>query len=49
MNGMSEKNNILEQANEAYAALQQNNQEWQEELEERALWDVTLEDGEIDE
>ncbi len=37
---------FLEAANQAYIALRNNNSEaWQEELEERSLWDITLEDG----
>ena len=44
-----EKDTLLKQANEAYTALRQNDQDWQEELAERALWDVTLEDGDLDE
>lgn len=33
------------QVNEAYARLRQNPTAWQEELEERRLWDNTLMDG----
>jgi hypothetical protein len=40
-----EKETLLKLANEAYSALQKNDQEWKEELAERALWDITLEDG----
>ncbi|MEG3976942.1 hypothetical protein QT970_20300 [Microcoleus sp. herbarium8] len=36
---------FLEAANEAYIALRNNSEAWQEELEERSLWDTTLEDG----
>ena len=36
---------FLEKANEAFAALRNNPQAWQEELEERSAWDVTLTDG----
>jgi hypothetical protein len=40
---------FFEQANAAYAALRSNPEEWKSELEERALWDVTLTDGLDDE
>jgi predicted transcriptional regulator len=36
---------FLEAANQAYIALRNNPEAWQEELEERLAWDVTLEDG----
>ncbi|MGL5060633.1 MAG: hypothetical protein ACRC62_11700 [Microcoleus sp.] len=36
---------FLEAANQAYIALRNNSEAWQEELEERSAWDVTLEDG----
>ncbi len=36
---------FLEAANTSYAALRKDPQAWQEELEERALWDNTLMDG----
>jgi predicted transcriptional regulator len=36
---------ILEQTNVAYAALRSDRQAWQEILDERAEWDVTLTDG----
>ncbi len=36
---------FLEAANQAYIALRNNPEAWQEELEERSLWDITLEDG----
>ena len=37
---------FLEAANQAYIALRNNNSEaWQEELEERSAWDITLQDG----
>lgn len=38
-----------EEANAAWAALRADPQAWQEELEERALWDATLMDGLEDE
>ena len=34
---------FLEAANEAYIALRNNSEAWQQELEERSLWDATLE------
>ncbi len=40
-----ERTNIMKQANEAYARLRQDPQAWKEEIEERALWDITLKDG----
>jgi hypothetical protein len=36
---------LLEQANEAYAALRADPEAWQQELAERAAWDATLADG----
>ena len=36
---------FLEAANQAYVALRNNPEAWQEELEERSTWDITLEDG----
>jgi predicted transcriptional regulator len=36
---------ILEQTNAAYAVLRSDQQTWQEVLDERAEWDVTLADG----
>lgn len=36
---------FLQQANQAYAALRNNPEAWQAELEERVAWDVTLSDG----
>jgi hypothetical protein len=40
---------MLELTNAAYAALQADPQRWQEELDERAAWEVTLADGQEDE
>lgn len=40
---------ILEMTNEAYAAMRADPARWQEELEERGEWDVTLADGQKDE
>jgi predicted DNA-binding protein len=36
---------FLLQANRAFAALRQNEELWQEEIEERDLWDQTISDG----
>ena len=36
---------MFELANESYAAMRANADEWREELEERRLWDATLADG----
>ncbi|MGI6514837.1 MAG: toxin-antitoxin system protein [Syntrophomonadales bacterium] len=36
---------ILQQTNEAYAALRNDESAWQEELAERRLWDSSLSDG----
>lgn len=36
---------MFELANASYAAMRANENEWQEELEERRLWDKTLADG----
>ena len=38
---------FLEDANTAFALLRQKPEAWQEELEERALWDGTLADGQV--
>jgi len=40
---------FLKKTNEEYAQLQKDPKAWAEELEERALWDVTLADGLDDE
>lgn len=39
------RHQIFEEANRAYAVLQNDSQGWKEEHEERALWDNTLSDG----
>lgn len=44
-----EKDTLLRQANEAYAAMQQDDKEWTEEQKELASWDATLQDGLDDE
>lgn len=44
-----EREAILKQASEAYDTLRNNPQAWQEEQEERELWDTTLQDGLEDE
>lgn len=36
---------ILEQANIAFAALRENSSEWKAEQEERLLWEATIGDG----
>ncbi|MEG4349064.1 hypothetical protein QUA70_11590 [Microcoleus sp. LAD1_D5] len=36
---------FLEAANQAYIALRNNSEAWQEELEERSLWDIALVDS----
>jgi hypothetical protein len=36
---------FLAAANQAYLALRDRPEAWQEELEEREAWDITLEDG----
>jgi hypothetical protein len=36
---------FLAVANQAYLALRDRSEAWQEELEERAAWNITLEDG----
>jgi predicted DNA-binding protein len=36
---------LLSKTAEAFAALKENNKLWQEEIEERQLWDNTLQDG----
>jgi hypothetical protein len=40
---------LLEEANRAFAALRQDPQEWERELQERRDWDATLLDGIEDE
>ncbi len=44
-----ERETILKQANEAYAAMKKDPKQWQEHQEELALWETTLEDGLKDE
>lgn len=39
---------FLTQANQAFAALKQNEELWQEELAERGLWEQTLADGVVE-
>lgn len=39
---------FLVQANQAFAALRQNEELWQEELAERGLWDQTMADGVVE-
>jgi hypothetical protein len=36
---------ILEKANAAYAALRADPETWEEEQQERQVWDITLADG----
>ena len=36
---------LFEKGNRAYAEMKKDSKKWQEELEERALWDCTLLDG----
>jgi len=36
---------FLMEANEAYAALKNDPEKWQEEIKEREEWDIALEDG----
>lgn len=36
---------FLQKANDAYAALRENAEAWQEEIMEREAWDITLGDG----
>lgn len=43
------RHRILELTNEAYAAMHSDPALWQEELDEREIWDVTLRDGLEDE
>jgi DNA-binding transcriptional regulator YhcF (GntR family) len=44
-----ERETILKQANEAYAAMKKDQKQWQEHQEELVLWETTLEDGLKDE
>lgn len=39
---------FLIQANQAFAALRENEELWQEELAERSLWDQTVADGVVE-
>ncbi len=41
----TERKAFWKQANETYAKMKENPQEWQEHLEEIALWETTLADG----
>ena len=41
----AEKEAFLQQANQAYAAMQNDSKQWNEHLEELAIWDATLADG----
>ncbi len=43
-----DRNDFLHKANQAYLALRNNPTAWQEELEERELWEKTIADGVID-
>lgn len=43
-----DRNDFLHKANQAYLALRNNPTAWQEELEERELWEQTIADGVID-
>ncbi len=44
-----ERETFLKQANEAYAAMKKDPKQWQEHLEEIAVWEATLADGLEDE
>jgi predicted transcriptional regulator len=44
-----ERETFLKQANEAYAAMKKDPKQWQEHLEEIAVWEATLSDGLEDE
>jgi hypothetical protein len=39
------RSQLLRETNDAYARLRQKPKAWQEEVEERAIWDNTLADG----
>lgn len=39
------RNLLLKEANLAYAALKKDPKRWKDELEEREVWDATLQDG----
>lgn len=39
------RNQFIREANEAYSVLKRNANQWQEEIDERNEWDVSLEDG----
>ena len=43
-----ERKQLLDGINEGYAALKADPEAWEEELEERELWDATLGDGHHD-
>ncbi len=40
---------FLQEVNRAYASLRDDKEAWQDELEERRVWDVTLADGQVPE
>jgi hypothetical protein len=44
-----ERETFLKRANEAYAAMKKDPKQWQEHLEEIAVWEATLADGLEDE
>ena len=44
-----QRDQFLDQVNEAYAALRRDPKAWKRELAERAIWDKTLADGLADE
>lgn len=44
-----ERETFLKQANEAYAAMKKDPNQWREHLEEIAIWEATLADGLEDE
>lgn len=44
-----ERDALLKQANEAYAAIKKDPKKWQDEQEDLALWQATLNDGLEDE
>ena len=41
-----QRNRLLRQTNEAYQRLKQDRHEWEEESQERRMWENTLADGE---
>lgn len=40
-----QRETLLQRTNEGYVALKNNREQWEEEMQDRQCWDVTLSDG----